>query len=134
MENYDEKLVEVREIFKGDRFATENGMVIDEIGDHYAKCSVKLTDIHRNAMGGVMGGVHFTLADFAFAVASNWQHMGTVALNTDIAFIGAVKGNSLTAVAELVKDGRSVNCYHITVKDNLGNIVADVKTVGFHKC
>ncbi|MCM1132947.1 MAG: PaaI family thioesterase [Ruminococcus flavefaciens] len=134
MENYEEKLAEVREIFKGDRFATENGMVIDEIGDHYAKCSVQLSDVHRNAMGGVMGGVHFTLADFAFAVASNWQHMGTVALSTDIAFIGAVKGDSLTAVAELVKDGRSVNCYHITVKDNLGNIVADVKTVGFHKC
>lgn len=134
MENYNEKLAEVREIFKGDKFATENGMVIDEIGDHYAKCSVQLTDIHRNAMGGVMGGVHFTLADFAFAVASNWQHMGTVALSTDIAFIGAVKGDSLTAVAELIKDGRSVNCYHITVKDNLGNIVADVKTVGFHKC
>lgn len=134
MENYNEKLAEVRELFKGDKFATENGMVIDEIGDHYAKCSVKLTDIHRNAMGGVMGGVHFTLADFAFAVASNWQHMGTVALSTDIAFIGAVKGDSLTAVAELIKDGRSVNCYHITVKDNLGNIVADVKTVGFHKC
>ncbi len=134
MENYNEKLEEVREIFKGDKFATENGMVIDEIGDHYAKCSVQLTDIHRNAMGGVMGGVHFTLADFAFAVASNWQHMGTVALSTDIAFIGAVKGDSLTAVAELIKDGRSVNCYHITVKDNLGNIVADVKTVGFHKC
>lgn len=134
MENYDEKLAEVRELFKGDKFATENGMVIDEIGDHYAKCSVKLTDIHRNAMGGVMGGVHFTLADFAFAVASNWQHMGTVALSTDIAFIGAVKGDSLTAVAELIKDGRSVNCYHIMVKDNLGNIVADVKTVGFHKC
>lgn len=134
MENYDEKLAEVREIFKGDKFATENGMVIDEIGDHYAKCSVQLTDIHRNAMGGVMGGVHFTLADFAFAVASNWKHMDTVALSTDIAFIGAVKGDSLTAVAELVKDGRSVNCYHITVRDNLDNIVADVKTVGFHKC
>lgn len=134
MENYNEKLAEVREIFKGDKFATENGMVIDEIGDHYAKCSVQLTDVHRNAMGGVMGGVHFTLADFAFAVASNWQKMGTVALSTDIAFIGTVKGDSLTAVAELVKDGRSVNCYHITVKDNLGNIVADVKTVGFHKC
>ncbi|MDE7098295.1 MAG: PaaI family thioesterase [Ruminococcus sp.] len=134
MDNYSEKLAEVREVFKNDKFATENGMVIDEIGDHYAKCSVKLTDIHRNAMGGVMGGVHFTLADFAFAVASNWQHMGTVALSTDIAFIGAVKGDSLTAEAHLIKDGRSVNCYHIMVKDNLGNIVADVKTVGFHKC
>ncbi|MDE5853799.1 MAG: PaaI family thioesterase [Ruminococcus sp.] len=134
MDNYNEKLQEVREVFRGDKFATENGMVIDEIGNHYAKCSVELTEIHRNAMGGVMGGVHFTLADFAFAVAANWQHMGTVALSTDVAFIGVVKGDILTAEAVLVKDGRSVCCYHITVKDNLGNIVADIKTVGFHKC
>ena len=61
MDNYNEKLQEVREVFRGDKFATENGMVIDEIGNHYAKCSVELTEIHRNAMGGVMGGVHFTL-------------------------------------------------------------------------
>ncbi|MDE7104253.1 MAG: PaaI family thioesterase [Ruminococcus sp.] len=134
MDNYNEKLQEVREVFRGDKFATENGMVIDEIGNHYAKCSVELTEIHRNAMGGVMGGVHFTLADFAFAVAANWQHMGTVALSTDVAFIGVVKGDILTAEAVLVKDGRSVCCYHITVKDNLGNIVADIKTIGFHKC
>lgn len=127
-----EELERVREQFSKDRFATENGMVIDEIGDHYAKCSVELKDIHRNAMGGVMGGVHFTLADFAFAVASNWQHMGTVALSTDIAFIGSVKGNKLTAEATLVKDGRSVNCYNIRVTDDLGNIAAEVKIVGFH--
>lgn len=130
---YEEKIEEVRATFMGDRFASENGMVIEEIGDHYAKCSVELQDIHRNAMGGVMGGVHFTLADFAFAVAANWQHMGTVALSTDIAFIGAVKGTRLTAEAELIKDGRSVCCYHIMVNDDLGNIAADVKTVGFHK-
>ena len=130
---YAEKLEEVRAVFMGDKFATENGMIIEEIGDHYAKCSVELQDIHRNAMGGVMGGVHFTLADFAFAVAANWQHMGTVALSTDIAFIGAVKGTKLTAEAELIKDGRTVCCYHVTVTDDLGNIAADVKTVGFHK-
>ncbi len=130
---YSENLDKVREIFKGDKFASENGMIIDEIGDHYAKCSVELKDIHKNAMGGVMGGVHFTLADFAFAVAANWQQMGTVALSTDISFIGAVKGSRLTAEATLVKNGRSTCCYHITVMDDLGNIAADVKTIGFHK-
>ena len=116
---YSENLDKVREIFKGDKFASENGMIIDEIGDHYAKCSVELKDIHKNAMGGVMGGVHFTLADFAFAVAANWQQMGTVALSTDISFIGAVKGSRLTAEATLVKNGRSTCCYHITVMDDL---------------
>ena len=129
----DEMLEKVRQQFAHDRFATENGMVIDEIGDNYARCSVVLTDRHKNAMGGVMGGVHFTLADFAFAAASNWKEMKTVALSTDISFIGAVKGSKLTAEAFIVKDGKNINCCHITVKDDLGNMVADVKTVGFHK-
>ena len=63
-------------MFEKDRFATDNGAVIDEVDDHYAKCSLKIEDRHRNAMGAVMGGVYFTLADFALAVASNWQEMG----------------------------------------------------------
>ena len=66
-----ETLERVRETFRGDRFATEMGAVIDELGDNYSKCSLVLNEHHRNAVGGIMGGVYFTLADFAFAVASN---------------------------------------------------------------
>ena len=127
-----DELEQVRAVFENDRFATENGMVIDEIGDHFAKCSVTLTSRHRNALGGVMGGVHFTLADFAFAVASNWQGEQTVALTSDASFIGAVKGERLIAEAKLLKNGRSVCCYQIEVRDELGNLAAAVKTVGFH--
>ena len=47
-------------LFQNDRFATENGAVIEEVDDHYAKCSLKIEDRHRNAMGAVMGGVYFT--------------------------------------------------------------------------
>mgnify|MGYP003210662590 CR=1 FL=1 len=64
----DEKTVK---LFENDRFATENGAVIEEVEEHYAQCSLKLGSRHRNAMGAVMGGVYFTLADFAFAVAGN---------------------------------------------------------------
>ena len=75
---------ETVELFQNDRFATENGAVIEEVDDHYAKCSLKIENRHRNAMGAVMGGVYFTLADFALAVASNWQKMGYVSLNSEI--------------------------------------------------
>ena len=126
-------LEQVREFFSGDRYATENGMVIDEIGDHYAKCSVELTSRHYNAMGGVMGGVHYTLADFAFAVASNWQEPGTVGLSNTISYVGAVKGKKLIAEAKLVKNGRSTCCYNVEIRDDLGNIAAAVQCVGFHK-
>lgn len=125
-------LEEVRKIFEGDRFATENGAVIEEIGDHGAVCSLVLTNSHRNAMGAVMGGVYFMLADFAFAVAANWEKMGCVSLHSDISFLGAAKGEKLIAKAVCIKDGKSTACYRVDVTDELGNLAATVTTTGYH--
>ena len=125
-------LEEVRKIFEGDRFATENGAVIEEIGDHSATCSLILTDSHRNAMGAVMGGTYFMLADFAFAVAANLETMGCVSLHSDISFLGAAKGKKLIAKAVCVKEGRSTACYRVDVTDDLGNLAATVTTTGYH--
>lgn len=62
-------LEEAREHFKNDRFATNAGMQIDELGEDYSVCSVTLSDDHKNAYGGVMGGAIFTLADLALPLA-----------------------------------------------------------------
>lgn len=125
-------LEEVRRIFEGDRFATENGAVIEEIGDHSATCSLVITDSHRNAMGAVMGGTYFMLADFAFAVAANWENMGCVSLHSDISFLGTAKGKKLIAKATCVKDGKSTACYRVDVTDDLGNLTATITTTGYH--
>lgn len=130
----DEKtLAEVRERFGKDRFATENGAVIEEIGDLYARCCLLLTQSHRNALGAVMGGASFTLADFAFAVAANWQNPGVVSLSSNITFLGTAKGQSLIARARCVKDGRRTSYYRIDVEDELGNPIAAVTTTGYRK-
>lgn len=125
-------LEQVRKIFEGDRFATENGAVIEEIGDHSATCSLVLTDSHRNAMGAVMGGTYFMLADFAFAVAANWEKMGCVSLRSDISFLGSAKGEKLIAKAVCIKDGRTTACYRVDVMDDLGNLTATVTATGYH--
>ena len=125
-------LEEVRRIFEADRFATENGAVIDEIGDHSAVCSLVITDSHRNAMGAVMGGTYFMLADFAFAVAANWEKMGCVSLHSDISFLRSAKGTKLIAKAVCVKEGRSAVCYRVDVSDDLGNLTATVTVTGYH--
>lgn len=125
-------LEEIRKIFEGDRFATENGAVIEEVGDRSATCSLILTDSHRNAMGAVMGGTYFMLADFAFAVAANWQRMGCVSLHADISFLGAAKGQKLIAKAVCIKDGKSTACYRVDVTDDLGNLAATVTVTGYH--
>ena len=126
-------LEKVREFFSKDRYATETGAVIEEIGDHYAKVSLILNEHHKNAVGGVMGGVYFTLADFAFAVASNWQQTGTVSITSDISFIGVPKSDKVIAETQLIKDGRSTCCYNVSVTDDQGTPLAAVKIVGFHK-
>lgn len=125
-------LEEVRKLFEADRFATENGAVIDEIGDHSATCSLVITDSHRNAMGAVMGGTYFMLADFAFAVAANWEKMGCVSLHSDISFLGSTKGNKLIAKAFCVKDGKTTACYRVDVTDEQGNLAVTVTTTGYH--
>lgn len=125
-------LEEVRRIFERDRFATENGAVIEEIGNHSAVCSLEITDSHRNAMGAVMGGAYFMLADFAFAVAANWEKMGCVSLRSDISFLGTARGKKLLAEAFCVKDGKTTAYYHVVVTDELGNLIATVTTTGYH--
>lgn len=131
MENI-KTLEEVRNIFEGDRFATENGAVIEEIGDHSAICSLVITNSHRNAMGAVMGGTYFMLADFAFAVAANWEKMGCVSLRSDISFLGPAKGEKLIAKAVCIKDGRTTVCYRVDVTDEYGSLAATVTATGYH--
>ena len=120
-------------LFENDRFATENGAVIEEVDDHYARCTLRVEERHRNAMGAVMGGVYFTLADFAFAVAANWQEIGTVSLTSDIAYLGTAKGDRLTAEAVCVKNGRTTSYYRIEVKDEFGKLAAIGNTIGYKK-
>lgn len=124
---------EIREIFKADRFATENGAVIDEVGEDWAICSLEIGSGHKNAAGGVMGGVPFMLADFAFAVATNHEVMRTVSLTSTISFLGVAKGNRLIAKAECVKFGRATCYYTVHITDELGTKVAEVVFTGFNK-
>lgn len=124
-------LDQVRERFSHDRFATVNGAVIDTVEDGYAKCSMELNDTHRNALGAVMGGAIFTLADFTFAVASNWNKNPQVSLNASISFLGKAKGSKLIAEAEKIKEGRKTCYYEVMITDELGNPVAHMTSNGF---
>ncbi len=128
-----ETLDEVRERFSQDRFATVNGAVIEAVDEGYAKCSMKLNDTHRNALGAVMGGAIFTLADFAFAVASNWNKDPRVSLTASISFLGRAKGNKLIAEASKIREGRKTCYYEIVVSDELGSQVAHMTSNGFRK-
>lgn len=125
-------LEEVREFFKKDRFATDNAMVIDSVGDKTATCSLEIGDIHMNAVGHVMGGVYFTLADFTFAVATNWENPGIVSLSSTINFHATAKGKKIICVAKCLKSGRTTCSYEMTLTDENGTLLATVLTTGYN--
>ena len=124
-------LQEAQEYFKGDIFATDNGMVIDELGEDYCCCSMTLNEHHLNANGGVMGGVIFTLGDFSFAVLSNQIHRPTVAQQVSINFLGFPKDKTLKAKAVLKKTGRSSTIINVDIVDGTGRAIAQFIGTGF---
>lgn len=120
-----------RERFADDLFATEaTGIIIEDVKRDYSKCSLELKQIHKNANNQVMGGAIFTLADFAFAVASNEENPVTVSLSSNIVFLSPVKGKTLFAEAKAVKSGKRTCTFNISVYDDTETAVATVTTVG----
>ena len=126
-------LEEAKKFFAQDLFATENGMTLDNIGDDWAEASVILTDRHRNAQGGIMGGVMFTLADLAFAAACNSVHSPSVAQQVSINYLSGTRGSKLFAHASCIKDGRTSGVYTVKVTDDLGRDIALFTAVAFKK-
>ncbi|MBR2832360.1 MAG: PaaI family thioesterase [Oscillospiraceae bacterium] len=122
---------EALSFFEGDRFAAENGMVIDALSSEGARCSFTVGERHRNAEGGVMGGAIFTLIDFAFAAAASWVHRPTVAQQVSMNFLSGSRGTRLSACARCRKDGRTSCVYQVDVTDDLGRDVAQAVITGF---
>lgn len=122
---------EAKEYFKGDKYAMITGVELEELTDEYSLASLVLSDIHKNANGGIMGGAIFTLADFAFAVLSNQIHMPTVAQQVSVNYLGAPKGDKMFAKAVCKKDGSRTIVINVDVTDDTGRDIAQFIGSGF---
>lgn len=124
---------EANSLFQNDRYAMKtSGIVAVEVGEDFAKCRMDIDDRHLNANNVVMGGAIYTLADFTFAVASNYNTVPTVTLSSQIQYIGAARGKTLYSELKMIKNGKR-NCFcEITVTDENENRIAFVTTVGAH--
>ena len=111
-------LEEVQNIFSNDHFATDAcGCRVVEAARGHAVCEFDITEGHRNEKGGVMGGAIFTLADLAFAVASNVGESTSVSVSSSIEFMSAAKGKRLIATADVDKNGRTLGFYTCLVTE-----------------
>lgn len=123
---------ELRSKLTHDRFASEAiGARIESAGEGHAVAVADITDTMKNAEGSVMGGVLFTLADFAFAAACYASGDVSVTLSSSVTFLTAAKGKRLVAEAAAVRRGRRTNCYRVDVRDETGTEVATLIMNGF---
>ena len=128
-------LEEVRKFFEGDKYATEvSGIVIEKAEKGHSIVSLEPDGRHLNAVGGLMGAVYYTLADFAFAVAENCvldSDMVTVTQTAQINFLRPWRGGKVICAADIVKDGRAICLYEIKVLDKENNELALIIVNGF---
>lgn len=127
-------LEEAREFFANDRYATEvTGIVIEAVGEHTAKCSLKLSERHLNAVGHVMGGVVCTMADLTFAVSTNFRAKRPTVTNVaHVNYLNPPAGDTLYSESRLIKDGRRICFYEIRIWDSTGLDIALVSMNGYH--
>lgn len=124
-------LQKAKDRFKNDLFATETtGIEIMEVAELHAKCMLYLQPKHKNAMGAVMGGVIYTLADFTFAVAANYDDLETVSVSGNIVFLKSTNTSVLYAEAKCVRNGRKNSFFDIDVTDDSGKLISKVSIVG----
>lgn len=116
---------------RDDRFCRYNEMRIDVIRPGYAEAVMEITENKLNGLGIAQGGAIFTLADLAFAGASNAASFRTVAFTSNISFIRPGTGRRLRAVATEVSRGRRTGVYSVQVFNDDGKVVAHGTTTGF---
>jgi acyl-CoA thioesterase len=119
--------------FRNDRFARLAGISLVEVSPGYSKVEMIVTPDHQNGAGTVHGGALFTLADFAFAVASNSHGTLALAATAHISFLRAVTGGTLTAEAREVGVGRKLGTYAVEIKNDQGELVALFSGTAYRK-
>lgn len=120
-------------ILKNDRFAAYNQIKLISVGKGCAVAEMKVTENHLNGVDIIQGGALFTLADFAFAAASNSHGRVAVATNANIQFIKAVSSGKITAHASELNLGKNVAHYSVDIQDETGTLIARFSGTAFRK-
>ena len=116
-----------------DLFARHNGIELLEVEPGLAKASMKIEPYHFNAAKTVHGGAIFTLADFAFAVASNSHGTLAMGINTSISFVKAATKGTLYAVAREQTRNPKLASYLVQITDDVNDVVAIFQGMVYRK-
>lgn len=116
---------DVRALAEDDPFCELLGIELADIGKGTATTELTVTEVLLNFHGTPHGGAIYSLADAAFAAASNSRGETAVALETNVSYLAAVGvGDRIRATAtETHRSGRTAE-YDVVVRDDEDDRVA----------
>jgi acyl-CoA thioesterase len=118
----------INHMLKNDRFSEWLGIEVLEFAEGSCKISMTVRDEMMNGFNIAHGGIAFSFADSALAIASNGYNKLSVALETSMSFTAPVKtGDKLTATATEISLTNKIGVYQILVANQ------DQVTVGLFK-
>jgi acyl-CoA thioesterase len=119
--------------FEKDRFSHYVGIELIKVEAGYAVTKLELSERHLNGLDVIQGGAIFTLADFAFAAATNSNGLATVGINANINYFKSPKGKVITAYAKEISSSRRICSCEVEILDEDGSLVAKYSGTGYRK-
>ena len=121
------------QFFAADTFARENGVELVSVAPGRARVKMDIRDRHLNSHGTVHGGALFTLADVAFALASNSHGIPAAAINAHISYLNAAREGTLFADAEEFALNPKLASYTVQITDGDGGKIAIFQGMVYRK-
>lgn len=118
----------MRAMMQRDQASAALGMIVEVDEPGRAVVSMMVREDMLNGFAITHGGLVFTLADTAFAIACNEDDRVTVAAGADISFLKSTHaGQTLTASAVRRRVAGRTGLYDVTITDETGDVVAEFR-------
>jgi acyl-CoA thioesterase len=124
---------QIKQFFTQDRYAQLSGIELLSVAPGHAVAQMPIHPHHLNTVGLVQGGAIFTLADLAFAAASNAHGRVAVAVNVSITYMKAASSGTLRAEARERSTNQKLGTYTVDVTDDRGALIAVFQGLVYRK-
>ncbi len=115
----------IRNFFKEkDRFAQWVGIELLDASPGFARAKMEIRKHHLNGLNMVHGAAIFSLADLAFAAASNSHGNAAVAINVNISYLKAAFAGTLFAEATQVSRNPKLASYTVRITNEQDELLA----------
>jgi len=118
---------------QADAFARHSGMTLTEVREGYARAEMELRPYHLNGANTVHGGALFTLADFAFAAASNSRGQLALSINSSISIFKGAQQGRLIAEAREISNSPKLASFEATIRNETGDLLATFQGMVYRK-